>query len=249
MTTRLEKSAKNYGMEISAPKSKVMKMGNGKEAVVTIDGEKLECVHQFKYLGATITSDARSATEIKIRIATATSTLAKLKPIWRNKRISMTSRMHLLRALITSIFLYGCETWTVTAEMEKRINAFEMNCMRRLLQVHYTSHTSNVQIRELMERFIGKQKALLSIVKQRKLQWFGHLVRWKNSLANTILEGGTDGIRKRGRPPKVWADNIKDWTGRTWTQALRLAEDRQKWRKCVFDAINHVAPTANQLRD
>ena len=156
----------------------------------------------------------------------------------------MTSRMHLLRALITSIFLYGCETWTVTAEMEKRINAFEMNCMRRLLQVHYTSHTSNVQIRELMERFIGKQKALLSIVKQRKLQWFGHLVRWKNSLANTILEGGTDGIRKRGRPPKVWADNIKDWTGRTWTQALRLAEDRQKWRKCVFDAINHVAPTA-----
>ena len=164
LTRRLENSAKNYGMEISAPKSKVMKMGNGEAAKVTIDGEKLECVEQFKYLGATITSDARATAEIKIRIATATSTLARLKPIWRNKNISMTSRMHLLRALITSIFLYGCETWTVTAEMEKRINAFEMNCMRRLLQVHYTSHTSNIQIQELMEHHIGKQRALMTIV-------------------------------------------------------------------------------------
>ena len=76
LTSRLENSAKNYGMEISASKSKVMKMGNGVEAEVTVDGEKLECVNQFKYLGATITSDAKSTTEIKIRIATATSTLA-----------------------------------------------------------------------------------------------------------------------------------------------------------------------------
>ncbi len=111
----------------------------------------------------------------------------------------MTSRMNLLRTLITSVFLYGCETWTVTAEMEKRISAFEMNCMRRLLQIHFSSHTANKTVRELMETYVGKQKSLLAIVKQRKLQWFGHVVRWKNSLTNTILQGGTGGSRKRGR--------------------------------------------------
>jgi len=167
LTTRLEESAKRLGMQISAEKSKVMRMGSNEELDVSIGSEKLETVTQFKYLGATITEDARSVQEIKTRIAIATSSLAKLKPIWRDKNISMKSRMCLLRALVTSVFLYGCETWTLTAEMEKRINAFEMNCMRRLLQVHYTSHTSNKQIRELMLSYIGELDHLLTIVKRR----------------------------------------------------------------------------------
>ena len=90
---------------------------------------------QFKYLDATITEDARSVQEIKIRIAVTTSSFAKLKMIWMDKNISMKTRMSLLRALFTSVFLYGCETWTVNAEMVKRINSYEMNCRRRLLQV------------------------------------------------------------------------------------------------------------------
>ena len=187
-------------MQISAKKSKVMRMGSTKELAVKIEGGNLEIVTRFKYLGATITEDAKSVQEIKIRIAIATSSLAKLKPIWRDKNISMNTRMRLLRALVTSVFLYGCETWTLNAEMEKRINAFEMNCMRRLLQVHYTSHTPNKQIRELMISYIGEHEHILTIVKRRQLTWFGHVTRWKGSLENTMLQGGTDGSRKRGRP-------------------------------------------------
>ena len=84
----------------------------------------IETVTQFKYLGSSITDDARSVQEIKIRIAVATASLAKLKVIWRDKSISMKTRMGLLRALITSIFLYGCETWTLNPEMEKPYQCF-----------------------------------------------------------------------------------------------------------------------------
>ena len=124
----------------------------------------------------------------------------------------MKTRMSLLRALVTSVFLYGCETWTLNAEMEKRINSFEMNCMRRLLQVHYTSHTSNKQISELMTSYIGEHEHLLTIVERRQLTWFGHVIRWKGSLANTLLQGGTDGCRKRERSVRTWLDNQRlDW--------------------------------------
>ena len=238
LTTRLENSAKQLGMQISAEKSKVMRMGSDKELDVSMDGEKLGNVTQFKYLGATITEDAKSVQEIKIRIAIATSSLAKLKPIWRDKNISMKTRMSLLRALVTSVFLYGCETWTLNAEMEKRINSFEMNCMRRLLQVHYTSHTSNKQIRELMLSYLGEHDHLLTIVKRKQLSWFGHVIRWKGSLANAMLQGGTDGSRKRGRPARTWLNNIKDWTGLNFQQLIRKAEDRQLWRSCVSSAIS-----------
>ena len=144
-------------------------MGSSDELDVSIDGENLETVTQFKYLGATITEDARSVLEIKIRIAVATSLLSKLKTIWRDKNTSMKTRMSLLQALVISVFLYGCETWTLNVEMEKRINFFEMNCMRRLLQVHCTAHTFNKQIRKLMTSYIGEHEHLLSIVKRKQV--------------------------------------------------------------------------------
>ena len=151
--------------------------------------------------------------------------------------MSVKTRNSLLRALVTSVFLYGCETWTLNEEMEKRINSFEMNCMRRLLQVHCTSHTSNKQIRELITSYIGEHEHLLTIVKRRQLTWFGHVVRWKGSLANTLLQGGTDGCRKRGRPVRMWLDNIKDWTGLNFHQLIRTAENRKLWSSCVSSAI------------
>ncbi|XP_072047114.1 uncharacterized protein [Amphiura filiformis] len=104
-------------MQISIEKSRVMIMGSNEELDVSIDGEKQETVTQFKYLGAATTEDARSVQEINVRIAISTSSLAKLKPIhvWRDKNISMKTRMGLLRALFTSAFLYGCDTWTLNA--------------------------------------------------------------------------------------------------------------------------------------
>ena len=118
LTSTLEKCAKQL------EKIKVMKMGSNDELDVLINGENLETVTQFKSIGATITEDARLVQEIKISIAVATSSLSKHKTIWRDKHISMKTRMNLLLALVTSVFLFGCETWTLNAKIGKTNQLF-----------------------------------------------------------------------------------------------------------------------------
>ena len=100
----------------------------------------------FKYLG-TIVSDEGSKSEVLSRIEQATAALTKLKPIWRDSNISLGSKEKLMRSLAMSIFLYACESWTLTAELEKRIQAFEMRCYRRLMNISYKDHVTKEDVR------------------------------------------------------------------------------------------------------
>ena len=88
----------------------------------------------------------------------------------------------------------------MNAEIKKRINDFELNYYRRLLNIHYTTHTTNIWVRELVTQHLGRHDSLLSVAKKWKLRWFGHVVRAKCTLANTILQGTVEGTRKRGAP-------------------------------------------------
>ena len=151
----LDKSAAAYGMEISAAKTKLMTNNErGIQADITANGEKLETVQNFKYLGA-IVSDEGSRPEILARIAMTTAALAKLQPIWRDKSISLISKIKLMRSLVHSVFLYACETWTLTADLAKRIQAMEMRCLRRLLGISYLDHITNEEVRRRTEQVIG----------------------------------------------------------------------------------------------
>ena len=98
---------------------------------IKVKGQKLGTVTSSKYLGAVVSDDG-SKPEVLSRIAHATAALTKLKPIWRDNNISLGSKVKLMRSLVISIFLYACESWTLTAELEKRTQAFEMRCYRRL---------------------------------------------------------------------------------------------------------------------
>ena len=121
---------------------------------------------------------------------------ALLKPIWRDNNISLGSKVKLMRSLVISIFLYACESWTVTAEFEKRMQAFEMRCYRRLLNISYKDHVTNEEVRRQIQAAIGKHDELLILVKKRELRWFGHVSR-SSGLAKTILQGIEKGKRKR----------------------------------------------------
>ena len=119
LVERLNKTSTAYGMQISAEKTKLMTNNiNGISSTIKVSGEKLETVQSFKYLGAIVT-DEGSRPEILSRIAQATGALANLKEIWKDKNIALNTKIRLLRSLIMSIFLYTCETWTLTAETEK----------------------------------------------------------------------------------------------------------------------------------
>ena len=149
----------------------------------------------FKYLGAVVSDDG-SKPGVLSKIAQATAALTKLKPIWRDNNISLGSKVKLMRSLVISIFLYACESWTLTAELEKRTQAFEMRCYRRLLSISYKDHVINEEVRGKVRAAIREYDELLVLVKKRKLRWFGHVSR-SSGLAKTILQGTVKEKKKK----------------------------------------------------
>ena len=95
-----------------------------------------------------------------------------------------------------SIFLYACESWTLTAELEKRTQAFEMRCYRRILDILYKDHVTNEEVRRKIQTAIGEYDELLTLIKKRKLRWFCHVLR-SSGLAKTILQGTVKGKGKK----------------------------------------------------
>ena len=151
LVERLDKGSTAYGMEISAEKTKLMTNNtSGINKEIKVRGQKLETVTSFKYLGSVIT-DEGSKPDILSRIAQATAALTRLKPIWIDKSISLSSKIRLMRSLVTSIFLHACESLTLTAELQRRIQAMEMRCYRKIPHMlpnkdHVTNEEVNVKI-------------------------------------------------------------------------------------------------------
>ena len=213
-------------------------MCNGNSAgigEIKVNDQVLKTVENFKYLGAIISDDG-SRPEILSRIAQATSALTKLRPIWENKKIRMSYKIRLLMSLVISIFLYACESWTLNADLERRISAMEMRCYRRLLGISYSQHITNKEIRERITTEIGEHDSLLSTVKSRKLKWYGHVTR-SSGLSKTILQGTVQGKRKTGRPRKRWSCNIQEWTGLSFADSQETAHNRQRWRRVVTTSM------------
>ena len=136
-----------------------------------------------------------------------------------------------MRSLVTSIFLYACESWTLTAELQRRIQAMEMRCYRNILRISYKDHVTNEEVRAKIQQAIGPHKDLTT-VKRRKLQWYRHVFR-SSGLAKTILQVTVKGGRRQGRQRKRWEDNIREWRGLEFVKSQRAVENREKWRKLV----------------
>ena len=143
---------------------------------IVMGGKILETVDKFKYLGVTLTKDGKRESEIKIRIATATSALVRLKTIWKHNKIAIQTKILLYKSLVLSIMLYGCETWTLTEDLERRIIAFETKSYRHILGISYREHTTNVFVYNTMEEIVGKTEHTLTTIKRRKLSYFGHVM-------------------------------------------------------------------------
>ena len=175
------------------------------------------------------------------------SSIAVLKPVWIDKSISLSSMIRLMHSLVTSIFLYASESRTLTAELQRRIPAMEMRCCRKILHISYKDHVTNEEVRAKIQQAIGPQDNLLTIVKRRKLQWYGHVSR-SSGLAKTILKGTVKGGTRQGWQRKRWGDNIREWTGLEFGKSQRAVENREKWRKLV--AKSSVVPNRpSRLRD
>ena len=164
---------------------------SGINTEIKVNGQKLETVTSFKYLDSVII-DEGSKPEMLSRIAQTTAALTGLKPVWIDKSISLSSKIRLMRSLVTFVFLYACESWALTAESQRRRQAVEMRCCCKILHISYKDHVTNEEVRATIQHTIGLHEDLLTIVKRRKLQWYGHVSR-SSSLAKTILPGTVKG--------------------------------------------------------
>ena len=203
-------------MEISAEKTKLMtNNANGISIDIRINGEKLDEVDSFKYLGAVVT-DQGSKPEVLSRIAQTTA-LARLKTIWSDKHISLSSKIRLMRSLVISVLLCACESWT-------------------LLGISYRDNITNNAVKDRIRQAIGPYDDIVTTVRKRKLKWFGHVSR-SSGLAKTILQGTVQGGRRRGRQKKRWENNIAEWTGLKFCHTVRVAENKINWRETVATSV------------
>ena len=154
-------------MEISAEETKLMTNNTtGINIKIKENGQKLETVTSFKYLGLVVT-DEGSKPEILSRIAQTTVALTRLKPVWNDRSISLSCKIRLMRSFVTSIFLFTCESCTLTAERQRRIQAMEMRCYRKILRTSYKDYITNEEVRTMFQQAIGPHEDLLTIVKRR----------------------------------------------------------------------------------
>ena len=108
----------------------------------------------------------------------------------------------------------------------------EMKCYRKMLCISYKDYVTNEEVHAKIQQATGPHEDLLTIVKRRKLQWYGHVSR-SSGLAKTIVQGTLKGRRRHGRQRKRWEDNIREWTGLEFARSQRAVENREQWRKLV----------------
>ena len=178
-------------MEISAEKTKLMtKNTSGINKHIKVNEQKLETVTSFKYQACNTLKDS-----------TDNSSTDKLRPVWNDSSISLSSKKQLMRYLVTSIFFYACESCTLTAELQILIQAMEMRCYRKILRISYRDHVTNEEVCAKIQQAIGSHEDLLTIVKRRKLRLYGHVSR-SSGLTKTILQRHSERRKKTRRTEK-----------------------------------------------
>ena len=159
----------------------------GIDTEIKVNGQKLQTVTSFKYLGSVMTVEG-SKPEVLSRIAQTTAALTKLKPVWNDRSISLGSKIRLMRSLVASI-------------LQRRIQAMKMRCYCSILRISYKDSVTNEEVRAKIQRANESHEDLLTIVKRRKLQRYGYVFH-SSDLAKTILQGTVNGRRRQGRQKK-----------------------------------------------
>ena len=199
-------------------------------------GQQIKLVKKFKYLGYTITSDGKCITEIKKRIATAKDAFQKLSLILKNRNISMTTKFRVLKTYVWSTLAYGCECWTITSDIEKKIEAAEMWFIRRMLRISWAEKKTNVNV--LREGNV--QRSLLKTIRKRQMEFLGHVCR-RRGLEFLSLTGKVEGKRDRGKQRITFLYSLcNSATGgqSKGLNFLKLSDDRDVWRGMVANVCS-----------
>ena len=223
-----EESAK-VGLKLNIQKTKIM--ASGPITSWEIDGETVVTVSDFIFIfwGSKITADGDCSHEIKRRLLLGRKVMTNLDSILKSRDISLPTNVHLVRAMVFPVVMYGCKSWTVKKAEHRRIDAFELWCWRRLLRVPWAARRSNQSILKEISPGISLEGMMLKL----KLQYFGHLIQRVDSLKKTLMLGGIEGRRKRRQQRMRRLDGITDSMDVSLGELREMVMDREAWSTVI----------------
>ena len=228
-TDNLKSVAESVGLRISIKKTKVMSINVKHPKNIVVDGNNLDHVHQFTYLGSTLTDENNVDKEVNIRIGRATATFKSLNKIWSSTVYSLTTKTRIYNSIVLSVLLYSSETWQLTVATRKRLDSYDNKCLRRILRINWWDHVRNEEVWR-----ITKQPPVSKLICKRRLQLFGRIMRSDNdNLCKQAVNWTPHGRRKLGSHKMSWARTIRNDAKSmecSWEDVVKMTEDRNNWR-------------------
>jgi len=220
-------------LRVNVDKSKVMSVGESVEPSllnIMLNGERMEVVNSFKYLGSYFSSDGGVKEDVSMRVGEGMKTFGAMKKMWKSRSLSVDLKRELYERIVVPTVMYGSESWGMKVEERGKLDVAEMKCLRSMCGVTRMDRVRNEVVRER----VGVPEKLSGRVDRKVLKWFGHVERMgSDRMTKRVYVSEVEGERGRGRPPFRWRDGVRRACAEReigLEAAREVCLDRDAWR-------------------